>query len=308
MANWTSSKIPDLTGKTAIVTGANSGLGLHITEALADHGCEVILACRNLNKADQAAADIRSRNREALLETRQLDLADLDSVKAFADGVLADNKPLDLLINNAGVMACPEGRTAQGFELQFGTNHLGHFALTGWLLPALTRTTDSRVVALSSLAHLSGKIRFDDPNWNSGKYREWVAYCQSKLANLMFAQELDRRLKHARHDSIAVAAHPGYSDTNLQYAGPKLAHNAAGHALMKLANTLIAQSAEMGALPALYAATSETVRGGEYFGPRGWRELRGYPKPAHMSKKARNPQLTARLWALSEELTGVEYL
>ena len=288
MAKWTARDIADQTGRTVVVTGANSGLGAEAAKALGAAGATVILACRNVDKAAPVAAAIGAN-----AEVRRLDLADLSSVRDFAAGV----DTVDVLINNAGVMGVPQSTTADGFEMQFGTNHLGHFALTGLLLD---RVTD-RVVTMSSLMHRIGSINVDDPNWQHRRYGRWPAYGQSKLANLMFAYELDRRLAAAGSTVKSLAAHPGYASTGLQ-----------GHTqsvwdrLMGVGN-LFAQSAEMGALPELYAATAPSAVSGSYLGPDGPFEQRGYPKVVGSSGKSRDRAVAASLWGLSERITGVTY-
>ena len=287
-AKWTAADLPRLDGRTFVVTGANSGIGLAASRALGAAGAHVVLAVRDPERGRRAAATTPGST-----DVRRLDLADLASVRAFADGWEGE---LDVLINNAGVMATPEQRTADGFELQIGTNHLGHFALTNLLLP---RVSD-RVVTLSSGAHRMGQIRFDDLNWQHG-YNAWRAYGQSKLANLLFTLELQRRLGEADTVVRAVAAHPGWAATNLQsHTGSRL-QNAA----MAIGNRLIAQSDEMGALPTLYAATQD-VPGATYVGPDGLREGRGHPTIVGRSAAAADGDAARRLWELSEEQTGVE--
>lgn len=301
MSGWTAQNITDQSGKTAIVTGANIGLGFYTAQHLAGAGAHVIMACRNLDKA-RAAADKIAQG----VEVRQVDVSDLDSVRSFAQGVQADYPRVDLLINNAGVMACPYATTPQGFELQWATNHLGHFALTGLLLPQLQAAPAARVVALASLAHHSGRFRWSDLNRHN-RYQAWPTYCQSKLANLVFARELNRRLKANNSPALGVAAHPGVSNTNLSLAGPKLAQNPLGKGLVKAAGLLL-QSAEAGAWPTLQAATDPAVSGGEYFGPQGFREFGGASGPARVNRKARNPDDARRLWEESEKMSGVSYL
>ena len=294
---WTAEEIPDQTGRTAIVTGANSGLGLSTARELARAGAHVVLACRNLEKGEPALTEVGSG-----AELEQLDLASLESVKAFAERFLASHDGLDLLINNAGLMAPPRGVTADGFELQFGTNVLGHFALTGRLLGALEGRQDARVVTLSSNAHKLGRINFDDLQ-SERRYSRWRAYNQSKLGDLMLALELDRRLRAAGSTVRSVAAHPGYSATNLQSAAPP----ALDRAFMAVTNRLIAQSGDMGALPTLYAATYPGLEGGTYVGPDGLMEQRGHPEPVTPTKSARDEEAAGRLWDVCEELTGVHY-
>ncbi len=294
MSGWGLADIPDQSGRTAIVTGGNSGLGAETVRALANAGARVLLACRDRVTGDRIAAAV-----DGEVEVRELDLASLDSVRAFAAAV---DEPVDLLINNAGVMAPPRGRTADGFETQIGTNHLGHFALTGLLLE---RVRD-RVVTLSSNAHRLGRIHFDDLQ-GERRYGPWTAYNQSKLANLLFALELQRRLDAAGSSVRSTAAHPGYADTNLQFAGPAMAQNAVGGGATRFANRFVAQSAAAGALPTLYAATVSDLPGGSYVGPRGLAEFRGAPKVTRPRANARDPEVAARLWAVSERLTGVTF-
>jgi NAD(P)-dependent dehydrogenase (short-subunit alcohol dehydrogenase family) len=294
---WTVNDIPDQTGKIVIVTGANSGLGFEDTRALAKKGAAVIMACRSTDKAEDAARQIRAEYPAADLTIMQLDLANLDSVRQFAQEFTQRYKTLNLLINNAGVMALPQRRaTADGFEMQFGTNHLGHFALTGLLMPLVACTPGARVVSVSSGAHRMGRINFDDLQWEKS-YGRWPAYGQSKLANLLFTYELQRRFEAAGTDAIAVAAHPGYANTHLQrHSG-----------FFGVTNRFFAQSQEMGALPTLYAATMLDVKGGEYFGPGGLFYMRGYPERTDSNKRSHDQAVAARLWSVSEELTGVHY-
>jgi NAD(P)-dependent dehydrogenase (short-subunit alcohol dehydrogenase family) len=289
-SRWTSADLPSLTGKTFVVTGANSGIGLAAARALGGAGAHVVLAVRDPERGERAAATVPGSR-----EVRTLDLADLASVRSFADGWDGD---LDVLVNNAGVMATPERRTKDGFELQIGTNHLGHFALTNLLLPHVR----DRVVTVSSGAHRMGSIRLDDLNWERGGYRAWAAYGQSKLANLLFTLELQRRLSEAGSDVDAFAAHPGWAATNLQqHTGSRLQNT-----LMQIGNRLIAQSDSAGALPTLYAATQDLV-GASYVGPDGFREGRGHPTLVGRSEAASDAAVARKLWTLSEELTGVEF-
>jgi NAD(P)-dependent dehydrogenase (short-subunit alcohol dehydrogenase family) len=287
---WTTADIPDQTGKTAVVTGANSGLGLAISRELARAGASVVMAVRNVEKGRQAAGA------EARIE--HLDLADLASIRAFAQRL--PEPRIDVLINNAGVMAPPRRLTADGFESQFGTNHLGHFALTGLLLPKLRQASDPRVVTQSSGAHRIGWIHFDNLH-GERRYNNWLWYGQSKLANLMFAFELQKR---AGGELKSLACHPGYAATNLQFAGPARWYE---RATMAITNRVIAQSADMGALPALYAATAADVPGGAFIGPDQLFEQRGYPRLVSAAGRAYDEQAWARLWSISEELTGVSY-
>jgi NAD(P)-dependent dehydrogenase (short-subunit alcohol dehydrogenase family) len=287
---WSAADLPDLSGHTVIVTGANSGIGLVTARELARVGAHVVLAVRDEERG-RAAADTIKGSREV----RRLDLADLASVRAFASAWRGD---LDVLINNAGVMAVPKQRSADGFELQLATNHLGHFALTNLLLPSIV----DRVVTVSSGAHRMGRIALDDLNWEHRRYSPWGAYGQSKLANLLFTLELERRLTAAGSPVRAVAAHPGYAATNLQsHSG-----NPITSALMAVANVVVAQSDTMGALPTLYAATQD-LPGASYVGPDGFQETRGHPTLVARSTAASDLELAAALWKASEELTGTKF-
>jgi NAD(P)-dependent dehydrogenase (short-subunit alcohol dehydrogenase family) len=299
---WTADQIPDQRGRTAVVTGANSGLGLTTARELVRAGARVVLACRNVEKGASAAHQIESAARDAQVEVEALDLGRLDSVRAFAERFRAEHQGLDLLINNAGVMAPPRSTTAEGFELQLGTNHLGHFALTALLIGEMDERDDARVVTVSSSAHRMGRIRFDDPQ-SERRYNRWRAYGQSKLANLLFALELDRRLRAAGSAIRSVAAHPGYAATNLQSAAPP----GADRLVMALTNRLFAQSADMGALPILYAATYSGLEGGSFVGPDGIGEQRGHPTLVSPSRAAQDEAVARRLWEVSEELTGVTF-
>ena len=287
---WTAADLPRLDGQIVVVTGSTSGIGLAAARELAGAGARVVLAVRDTARGKQAAATIDGDS-----EVRELDLADLASVRAFAD---AWDSELDVLVNNAGVMAVPQRRTKDGFELQIGTNHLGHFALTNLLLPRIT----ARVVTVSSGAHRTGKIDLDDLNWEQRDYQRWRAYGQSKLANLLFTLELQHRLDDAGSEIRALAAHPGYSATKLQQRTESLIQNT----VMWVTNHLIAQSEEMGALPTLYAATQD-IPGGSYVGPDGFKEQRGHPTLVGRSSAARDEETARRLWDLSEELTGVSF-
>jgi NAD(P)-dependent dehydrogenase (short-subunit alcohol dehydrogenase family) len=297
---WTASHIPDQHDRTAVVTGANSGIGLVTARELARAGARVIMACRDTAKGERAAASVRAEVSEATIQVAPLDLASLESVRAFAGGF--SDARLDLLINNAGVMVPPKRTTADGFELQFGTNHLGHFALTGLLLDKLLATPAARVVTVSSTAHKIGRINFDDLQ-SDRSYWRWPRYGQSKLANLLFAREFDRRLRSAGADVLSVAAHPGYAATNLQFAATPSRTERWGSAVL---NRVVAQDAEHGALPTLYAATAD-IPGGSFVGPDGLQEMRGHPKLVKPTRAARNPQTARRLWEVSEELTGVRF-
>jgi NAD(P)-dependent dehydrogenase (short-subunit alcohol dehydrogenase family) len=299
---WTAADIPDQTGRLAVVTGANSGLGLITAQELARAGATVVIACRNLSKGEQAADQIRRTVPAAQLALEELDLADLSSVSAFSDRLHSEQGALDLLVNNAGVMAPPRRLTKDGFESQLGTNHLGHFALTGRLLDLLLAAPDPRVVTLSSGAHRIGKINFGDLQ-TERRYNNWLAYGQSKLANLMFCFELQRRAVAAGTALRSVSAHPGYAATNLQFAGPSRFYE---KAIMAVGNKVIAQSAEMGALPSLYAATAD-VPGGSFVGPDGLAEQRGYPHVVTAAGKAYDEESWRKLWLISEQLTSVGY-
>lgn len=307
MSSWTPSDLPDQAGRRFVITGANSGIGLEAARELARRGAHVILACRNPDKAARAEADLaRDARDDAVLEVRSLDLADLSSVRAFAEGVAADHDHLDVLVNNAGVMALPYRTTADGFEMQLGTNHLGHFALTGHLLPLLRAAPDTaRVVHVSSVAHRVGRMRFDDL-MGRRRYQRWLAYGQSKLANLLFHHELQRRLDAAGDDLISVACHPGYASTNLQLVGPRLDGSALAERINALGNRLVAQSAAQGAWPTLFAAADPTATRGDYIGPHRFRGMRGHPTRERPAPHARDRDAMARLWDVSVDLTGVD--
>jgi NAD(P)-dependent dehydrogenase (short-subunit alcohol dehydrogenase family) len=303
MARWTAADIPDQSGRVAVVTGANSGLGYVTSRELARHGARVVLASRDEVRGREAVARLIAEVPKADIELRSLDLSSLASVRAFADGVQAAYPALDLLVNNAGVMAIPRRETADGFEMQFGTNHLGHFALTGLLLPLLVDQPGARVVTVSSNAHKPGSINFEDL-MHEHNYRRWKVYSDSKLANLLFAYELQRRLAAIDAPLISVAAHPGTAATNLVKPG---AGNPIKAAVMSVGVRIVGQSEARGALPQLYAATAPDVRGGEYFGPNGIAENRGYPKRVDSISASKDPATAARLWAFSEDVTGVRY-
>lgn len=302
MTAWTADQIPDQTGRRVVVTGASSGLGEVTARELARKGAHVMLAVRNVSKGETAAARIRAVVPGATLAVRELDLSALHSVRAFAAGLLEEEPALDLLVNNAGIMQTPARRTADGYELQLGTNHVGHFALTGLLLPALVRGRESRVVTVSSFEHKGGHLHFDDLNLEHG-YTPRKAYQQSKLANTVFGLELDRRLRAAGSPVRSVLAHPGYSATNLQSTGP----TGLAAFVMRVTNSLVAQDAERGALPQLYAATAPDVRGGRFYGPSGFREMRGGPTEVRAIAAAYDPETGCRLWAVSERMAGVTY-
>ena len=301
MAKWTAADIPDQTGRVAVITGANTGLGYETALALAEHGAHVVLAVRNLDKGKDAAARITAKGPRGEVALQELDLTSLESVRAAARQLPADHEHIDLLINNAGVMWTPKSTTKDGFELQFGTNHLGHFAFTGLLLDRLLPVAGSRIVTVSSIGHrILADIHFDDLQWEHS-YNRVAAYGQAKLANLLFTYELQRRL--ASHGTtIAAAAHPGGSNTELARNLP-----APFAPVVSLLLPLIAQDAAAGALPTLRAATDPAVLGAQYYGPDGFAEQRGYPKIVASSKKSHDADLQRRLWTVSEELTGVVY-
>lgn len=312
MARWTAADIPDQHGRTVLVTGANRGLGLRSAEALAWRGARVLLACRDAGRAEGARAKVAERARGDAPEVVPLDLADLASVGAAAAQVAERTDRLDVLMNNAGIMAVPLAHTADGFERQFGTNHLGHYALTGLVLPLLLAAPDGgRVVTTSSSAHRQARNRWEDPNWEAARYRRWAAYAQSKLANLLFMRELAARAVAAGTSLTSLAAHPGYAATHLQAAsaeaaGPWPARKLAG-LVMAAGNLLVAQSDEAGAAPQLYAATMPDVGSGDYYGPSGRGEMRGGPTRVGMSPAAQDQAAAHQLWELSEKLTGVVY-
>lgn len=303
---WTASDIPDLSGKTIIVTGSNSGIGYEAALEFARKHASVVLACRSMDKANAAVASIKAAVPDAKVAAMELDLASLPSVRVFADAFRKSHGQLHILCNNAGVMAIPYRRTVDGFEMQMGTNHFGHFALTGLLVDLLLANEGARVVNVASGAHRIGTIRFDDMDWQHG-YRKWLAYGQSKLANLLFCLELQRRLEKSEAKLISVACHPGYAATNLQSAGPRMSGSSMMESLTGVANRIFAQSAAMGALPTLYAAVAPEVRGGDYIGPDGLGELWGHPAKVGRSKAAQDAAVAARLWQISEQRTGVTY-
>jgi NAD(P)-dependent dehydrogenase (short-subunit alcohol dehydrogenase family) len=300
MAKWTTADIPDQTGRVAVITGANTGLGYETALALAAHGAHVVLAVRNLDKGKDAISRITAQSPQADVALQELDLTSLESIRAAAEQLRADHQRIDLLVNNAGVMYPPKETTKDGFEMQFGTNHLGHFALTGLLLDRLLPVAGSRVVTVSSIGHrIRADIHFDDLQWDHS-YNRVSAYGQAKLANLLFTYELQRRLA-AHGTTIAVAAHPGGSNTDLMRHLPGWA------ASVYPVIAPIFQDASMGALPQLRAATDPGALGGQYYGPGGLGQTRGYPKIVGSSKKSHDVERQRRLWAVSEELTGVTY-
>ena len=299
-AKWTTADVPDQSGRVAIVTGANSGLGYDTAAVLAEKGAQVVLAVRNLDKGNEAADRIKKASPNAVVSTQELDLTSLDNVRKAADELRAAHPRIDLLINNAGVMYVPARETTKdGFEMQFGTNHLGHFALTGQLLDNILPVEGSRVVTISSVGHrLMARIHFEDPHLER-KYNRVEAYGQSKLANLLFTYELQRRLKAKGTPTVALAAHPGFSDTELMRYLPDFIPDF----LWRMAT----QPAEKGALPTLRAATDPGAQGGQYYGPDGIGEVKGNPKVVASSAQSHNEDIQRRLWTMSEELTGVTY-
>ncbi len=301
---WAAQNLPDLSGKTIIVTGGNSGIGYEAALEFARKRAMVVLACRSMERGRAAAAAIRAAHAGAKVGVMELDLSELGSVRAFADAFHQQHRRLDILCNNAGVMAIPHRRTVDGFEMQFGTNHLGHFALTGLLLDLLLGTTGARVVTVSSSAQHMGWIRFDDLQCER-RYSKWLAYGQSKLANLLFAFELQRRADRAGKQLVSVACSPGYAATNLQAAGAKMEGSSLKESMWSLSNRLFAISAAKGALPTLYAAASPDIHGGEYIAPKQLQ--RGIPGKARTTWRAHDQTTAARLWEVSEQLTGVHF-
>jgi NAD(P)-dependent dehydrogenase (short-subunit alcohol dehydrogenase family) len=301
---WSAADLPDFSGKTVVITGANSGIGYEAALALARRHATVILACRSLERARAAAAAISAAAAEGAVEVMELDLASLKSVKGFAESFHQRHHRLDVLCNNAGVMALPYRRTADGFEMQFGTNHLGHFALTILLLDLLLATPGARVVTVSSGMHWVGSIRFDNLQWERGGYRKWLAYGRSKLANLLFAFELQRKADRIGAKLISAGCNPGYAATNLQSAGPRMSGSPLMESLWAFSNRYFAENAATGALPTLYAAAAPALRGGDYIAPIYYGRGRGLPHRARCSAAARDPQTAARLWEVSEQLTG----
>ncbi|MDX3645367.1 oxidoreductase [Streptomyces sp. MB09-02B] len=305
MTDWNVRDIPDQHGRSAIVTGANSGIGYAAARELARRGAHVVLACRSAERGAAALERMSSEVPDGSVELMRLDLGDLGSVREFAAAYAQASDRLDLLVNNAGVMAVARSRTTDGFETQFGTNHLGHFALTGLLLPALLATPGARVVTVSSLMHLRANIDIDDLNSEHG-YGRWLAYGRSKTANLLFTHELARRLAANGSEVVAAAAHPGYASTNLQTAGPSAEGRKSVERFMRIGNRFFAQSAEGGALPTLYAATAPAVRPDSFVGP-SFAMWRGSPVPSLRASWTRDDRAGERLWAASEHLTGVTY-
>src|SRR3954454_4780092 len=306
VSDWSTADIPSQQGRVAVVTGTNSGLGFVTARELARAGATVVMTSRDPARGADAEQRLRAAVPGADVKLESLDLASLGSIRAFAGRVSAAYDGVDVLVNNAGVMAIPRATTADGFEMQLGTNHLGHFALTGLLLPALLKRPGSRVVTVSSAAHKVGRINFDDLLGHKS-YLSWRAYAQSKLANLLFAYELQRRLAASGATTISVAAHPGYASTNLQAVGPQQSGNKVMGLLMNLGNLAFGQSADDGALPQLYAATAADVEGGCFYGPSRLMESRGAPKRVKSTSRSKDPALAGRLWSVSEDLTDVRF-
>ncbi len=305
MARWTTKDIPDQSGRVVIVTGANSGLGYETSLALAEKNATVIMACRNMSKGQDALNQVKAKVPHATVELMQLDLGSLASVNVFAETYRANYDRLDLLINNAGIMGIPRGETADGFEIQFGVNHLGHFALTGLLIDLIIQTPNSRVVSVSSSANFFGTMNFDDL-MGEQSYTRYGAYSQSKLANILFANELQKRLEEAGVNTISLSAHPGYSSTNLQ--STSTAHSGAliERILYPVLGRVMAQSQAQGALPQLYAAVSPDANGCDFIGPH-FMNMRGYPKKVRAKADAYDEEIAKRLWEASEKLTGITY-
>ncbi len=307
---WTAADMPPLRGRTAVVTGATSGLGRSTTIALARAGATVVLATRDADKTAVVIDEVHQALPGATLDHLPLDLADLASVADAAAALHERVERVDLLVNNAGVMNTPQRRTADGFELQFGVNHLGHFALAGQVVDLLADALDPRVVTVSSTLARVGSIDLGDPNYDSRRYVGWGAYAQSKLANQVFAVELHRRLRAARSPIASMAAHPGFAATDLQSTGPRMRGGLRARVSLpvnRLANDLFAQNSDMGALPQLYAATAPTAASGHYYGPDGLLEQRGHPTEVELAPSARDRELGRRLWRLSEHLTGITW-
>jgi NAD(P)-dependent dehydrogenase (short-subunit alcohol dehydrogenase family) len=294
---WDNNSIPNQSGRVVIVTGSTSGLGKQAAKVLAGKGATVVMAVRNTQKGNTVVQEIQQTHPNAKVDVRKLDLSSLKSIHDFSEDFNTNYNRLDILINNAGVMACPFATTEDGFEIQMGVNHLGHFALTGLVMPKLKSTKDSRIVATSSMAHNQGNINFDDINWKNRSYKTWNAYGDSKIANLYFTYELARKLKGEENAPLVTAAHPGWTATELQR----------NSSMAKILNPLFSQNVEMGTLPTLRAAIDETAKQGDYYGPKGFMEMRGYPKVVKSNALSHNASNAKRLWELSEQLTGIQY-
>jgi NAD(P)-dependent dehydrogenase (short-subunit alcohol dehydrogenase family) len=296
-SNWNINNIANQKGKVVIITGATSGLGKEATKVLASKNATVIMAVRNTEKGKKVANEIQKSFQNATIEVRKLDLNSLKSVKDFADEILSTCNQLDILINNAGVMMCPYSKTDDGFETQMGVNHLGHFALTGHLMPLLKKTKFARIVVTSSIAHKSGDINFEDIDWESRSYNTTKAYSDSKLANLYFAYELSRKLKNQPNAPMVTSAHPGWTKTELdRHSG-----------IAAFIGNIIAQKVDMGTLPTLRAAVDENAKSDDYFGPKGFMEMRGYPVVVPSNKMSHDEAKAKQLWEMSEKMTGVQY-
>lgn len=296
--NWTTQQIPDLAGKNIIVTGATSGLGKEMVKVLAQKGTNVILAARNLEKAKAVCENISDIHPNTTLVIKKLDLSSMQSISRFSKEINSEYRHLDILINNAGVMYTPYSKTQDGFEMQMGTNHLGPFALTIQLLPLLSKTPNSRIVNTSSLAHLTGNINFEDINWSQRNYKTMQAYADSKIANLYFSYELANKLKDKPNAPLVIAAHPGWTKTELdRHSG-----------LAAFISNIVGQKVEMGILPTLMAAFDPKANNGDYYGASGFREMRGYPKKVQSNAKSHDKASAHKLWTLSEELTGIKLL
>ncbi len=294
---WKAENIPNQKGKVVIVTGSSSGIGFEAAKILANKAASVIIAVRDLEKGNKAAEKIIAQNKNADVKVLELDLANLESVKNFAENFGKTYSHLDLLINNAGVMIPPYAITADGFELQFGTNHLGHFALTARLLEVLLKTDKARIVNVASSAHKVGNLNFDDLTWEKRSYSAWRAYGDSKISNLYFTYELNRKLKENNLDLLITAAHPGYTATELQR----------NMGMFEFFNNIFAQDVSMGALPTLRAATEDGLKGAEYFGPSGFMEMRGFPEQVESNNLSKDEAIAKKLWEVSEALTGVKF-
>lgn len=296
-SKWNNTNISNQKGKIAVITGATSGLGKEATKVLVSKNATVIMAVRNTEKGKKVADEIQKTFPNATIDVRKLDLNSLKSVEDFANGMNASYNQLDILINNAGVMMCPYSKTADGFEIQMGVNHFGHFALTGRLMPLLKKTKDARIVATSSVAHKSGNINFEDINWEERNYKTTNAYSDSKLANLYFAYELVRKFKNEPNAPMVTSAHPGWTKTELdRHSG-----------LAAFIGNIVAQKVNMGTLPTLRAAVDEDAKSGDYFGPKGLMEMRGYPVVVPSNKMSHDEANAKQLWKMSEEMTGVSY-
>jgi NAD(P)-dependent dehydrogenase (short-subunit alcohol dehydrogenase family) len=296
-SKWNNTNISNQKGKIAVITGATSGLGKEATKVLVSKNATVIMAVRNTEKGKKVADEIQKTFPNATIDVRKLDLNSLKSVEDFANGMNASYNQLDILINNAGVMMCPYSKTADGFEIQMGVNHFGHFALTGRLMPLLKKTKNARIVATSSVAHKSGDINFDDINWEERSYSTTKAYSDSKLANLYFAYELTRKLKNEPNAPIVTSAHPGWTKTELdRHSG-----------VAAFIGNIVAQKVDMGTLPTLRAAVDENAKSGDYFGPKGFMEMRGYPVVVPSNEMSHNEAKAKQLWEMSEQMTGVYF-